>query len=199
MRLKALIPILLMLCPHLCTAIEWNERKYHEIELSIQLPQFGKNAYDVTTFGAKPTITPEANQKAIQNAIDQCSTKGGGRVIIPSGVTLTTGAIHLKSHVNLVVEKGATLRFAFNPQLYPIVETSWEGIDCYNLSPCIYAFQQTDIAITGNGTIDGNGSRQTWWPWCGASKFGWKEGMAGAAATLAGRRQHDQGCDHRAH
>ena len=177
MRLKALIPILLMLCPHLCTAIEWNERKYHEIELSIQLPQFGKNAYDVTTFGAKPTITPEANQKAIQNAIDQCSTKGGGRVIIPSGVTLTTGAIHLKSHVNLVVEKGATLRFAFNPQLYPIVETSWEGIDCYNLSPCIYAFQQTDIAITGNGTIDGNGSRQTWWPWCGASKFGWKEGM----------------------
>ena len=177
MRLKALIPILLMLCPHLCTAIEWNERKYHEIELSIQLPQFGKNTYDVTTFGAKPTITPEANQKAIQNAIDQCSMKGGGRVIIPSGVTLTTGAIHLKSHVNLVVEKGATLRFAFNPQLYPIVETSWEDIDCYNLSPCIYAFKQTDIAITGNGTIDGNGSRQTWWPWCGASKFGWKEGM----------------------
>ena len=177
MRLKALIPLLLMLCPHICTAIEWNERKYHEIELSIQLPQFGSNAYDVTTFGAKFSATPEANQKAIQSAIDQCSLKGGGRVVIPAGVTLITGAIHLKSRVNLVVEKGAILRFAFEPQLYPIVETSWEGIDCYNLSPCIYAFQQTDIAITGEGIIDGNGSRQTWWPWCGASKYGWKDGM----------------------
>ena len=57
------------------------------------------------------------------------------------------------------------------------METAWEGLDCFNLSPCIYAFQQTDIAISGKGTIDGGGSRQTWWPWCGAAKYGWKEGM----------------------
>ena len=158
-------------------AIEWDERKYNEIELSISLPQIGSNAYDVTTFGAKVSATPAQNQKAIQKAIDLCSKKGGGRVIIPASTTLVTGAIHLKSHVNLVVEKGAVLRFAFDPSLYPIVETSWEGVDCYNLSPCIYAFKQTDIAITGGGTIDGNGSRETWWPWCGAERYGWKAGM----------------------
>jgi len=178
MRYKQLISLLFCtLCPILCDAIEWNEKIYHEIELSIRLPQFGNNAYDVTTFGAKVNATPAQNQKVIQQAIDRCSQKGGGRVIIPAGTTLTTGAIHLKSHVNLVIEKGATLRFAFDPALYPIVETSWEGVDCYNLSPCIYAFQQADIAITGSGTIDGNGSRQTWWPWCGAEKYGWKAGM----------------------
>ena len=158
-------------------AIEWNEKVYREIERSIQQPRLSLTAYDVTQYGAKANATAAQNQQAIQKAIDQCSQKGGGRVIVPAGMTLLTGAIHLKSGVNLVIEEGATLKFAFDPTLYPIVETSWEGVDCYNLSPCIYAFQQTDIAITGRGTIDGNGSRQTWWPWGGAEKYGWKDGM----------------------
>ena len=136
MRYKQLISLLFCtLCPILCDAMEWNEKTYHEIELSIRLPQFGNNAYDVTTFGAKDNATPVQNQKAIQQAIELCSQKGGGRVIIPAGTTLTTGAIHLKSHVNLVIEKGATLRFAFDPALYPIVETSWEGLECFKLAP----------------------------------------------------------------
>jgi len=158
-------------------AFEWNEQKYRQIEQSIQAPQISGKDYLITKFGAKPTASAAVNQKAIQKAIDKCSKKGGGRVIVPAGMTFETGAISLKSHVNLVIEESAVLRFAFQPDLYPIVETSWEGLDCYNLSPCIYAFGQTDIALTGKGTIDGGGSKETWWPWCGAPHFGWKEGM----------------------
>ena len=89
---------------------------------------------------------------------------GGGRVVIPAG-TWHTGALRLLSHVNLVVSKGATLCFVFDTKLYPLVKTSWEELECWNYSPCIYAYQTTDIAITGEGTIDGGGSNATWWRW----------------------------------
>ncbi len=158
-------------------AKEWDEALYRQIEQSIQAPQISGKDYPITKFGAKPTATAAQNQQAIQKAIDKCAKKGGGRVVVPAGQTFTTGAIELKSHVCLHVEEGAVLHFAFEPDLYPIVETSWEGLECFNLSPCVYAFKATDIAITGRGTIDGGGSNQTWWPWCGAPKFGWKEGM----------------------
>ena len=168
--------MLCLLFPLLATANHWDETKYQQILQSIQQPQISGKDYLITKFGAKPTATAAENQKAIQKAIDKCSKKGGGRVIIPAGQTFKTGAISLKSHVNLHVEEGATLMFVFEPELYPIVETSWEGLECFNLSPCVYAFKQTDIAVTGKGTIDGGGSNDTWWPWCGAQHFGWKEG-----------------------
>ena len=133
--------------------------------------------FPITKYGAKSGNTAKKNQKAIQKAIDTCSKKGGGRVIVPAGQKFLTGAITLKSGVNLVVEDGAVLEFAFEPDLYPIVPTRWEGLDCWNLSPLIYAYQQKDIAITGKGTIDGGGSRETWWPWVSSPKFGFKEGM----------------------
>ena len=141
------------------------------------MPQFAAQDFPITKYGAKPTNTAKKNQKAIQKAIDTCNKKGGGRVIVPAGQKFLTGAITLKSGVNLVVEDGAVLEFAFEPDLYPIVPTRWEGLDCWNLSPLIYAYQQKDIAITGKGTIDGGGSRETWWPWVSSPKFGFKEGM----------------------
>ena len=122
--------------------------------------------------------TAAANQKAITKAIDACSNAGGGRVVVPPG-TFNNGAITLKSKVNLHVDKGAVLQFAFQPELYPIVPTRWEGLDCYNLQPCIYAYKQNDIAITGEGTIDGGGENSTWWKWCGAPRYGWKHGEVG--------------------
>ena len=177
MNQKTLLTVLFLLIPALAFAIDWDEGKYRQIEQSIQKPQISGKDYNIQKFGAKPEASAADNQKAIQKAIDRCSRKGGGRVVVPAGMTFETGAISLKSHVNLVIEEGAVLRFAFQPDLYPIVETSWEGLDCYNLSPCVYAFQQTDIAVTGKGTIDGGGSRQTWWPWCGADRFGWRPGI----------------------
>ena len=168
------------------SALEWDTLRYQQIERSILPPHLNDAEVFITRCGAKPTASAIQNQKAIQKAINRCTRQGGGRVVVPAGQRFLTGAIELKSGVNLVVEEGAVLEFAFEPQLYPIVETSWEGLDCYNLSPCIYAFKATDIAISGKGTIDGGGNRDTWWPWCGATKYGWKEGIA---SQKSGARQ----------
>ena len=163
----------------------WDLQQYKQIEQSIRMPQFADKDYVITKYGAKATNTAAKNQKAIQKAIDKCSQKGGGRVIIPSGQRFLTAAIQLKSGVNLVIDEGAVLEFVFEPELYPIVPTRWEGLDCWNLSPLIYAYQAKDIAITGKGTIDGGGSNETWWPWCGSKKFGMKEG--GIAQNMGAR------------
>ena len=168
---------LCLLFPLAAAAQQWDEAQYKQIEQSIRVPQFADKVYVITKYGAKATNTAAQNQKAIQKAIDKCSKKGGGRVVIPAGEKFLTGAITLKNGVNLHVEEGAVLEFAFQPELYPIVETSWEGLECFNLSPCVYAFGAKDIAITGKGTIDGGGSNDTWWPWNGNPRFGWKEGM----------------------
>ena len=172
----------------LTAAQGWDAALYKQIEQSIRQPQFADKEFPITKYGAKTDATAAKNQKAIQKAIDLCSKKGGGRVIVPAGQKFLTGAIQLKSGVNLVVEEGAILEFVFEPELYPIVETSWEGLECFNLSPCVYAFKAKDIAITGKGTIDGGGSNDTWWPWNGNPRFGWKEGMisqrAGSRARL---------------
>ena len=163
-----------LLAPFTAWADGW-DTQYRQIEQSIRQPKFADREFNITKYGAKPAAKAAVNQKAINRAIAACSKAGGGRVVVPAG-TFNTGAITLKSHVNLVVEEGATLQFAFEPDLYPVVLTRWEGLDCWNISPCIYAYQETDIAITGKGVIDGGGSRDTWWPWCGATKYGWKEG-----------------------
>ena len=177
MKKRTLWLVLSILVPMMASAQSWDEAMYKQIEQSIREPQFADKSYPITKYGASPEATAAKNQKAIQKAIDQCSKKGGGKVIVPAGQKFLTGAITLKSGVNLVVEEDAVLEFAFEPELYPIVETSWEGLECFNLSPCVYAFGAKDIAITGKGTIDGGGSNDTWWPWNGNPRFGWKEGM----------------------
>ena len=98
---------------------EWDEQLYRQIEQSIQTPQIEGSDYDITKFGAKTSATAAQNQKAIQKAIDKCSKKGGGRVIIPAGQTFKTGAIQLKSHVNLHVEEGAVLLLPLRLQTSP--------------------------------------------------------------------------------
>ena len=176
-----------LLMPAIAHAQNWDQAQYKQIEQSIREPQFADKTYLITKYGAKTDATAAQNQKAIQKAIDQCSKKGGGKVVVPAGCKFLTAAIQLKSGVNLEVQEGAVLEFAFEPELYPIVETSWEGLECFNLSPCVYAFKAKDIAITGKGTIDGGGSRETWWPWVGNARFGYKEGPAqnkGARARL---------------
>lgn len=153
--------LLCLLFPLALSASVW-ETKYKEIEQSIRVPQFADRTYNITKYGASLKASAAQNQKAINKAINACSKAGGGRVVIPAG-TWKTGALRLKSHVNLVIEKGATLFFEFDRSLYPLVETRWEGLDCINYSPLIYAYKETDIAITGEGVIDGNGSDETWW------------------------------------
>ncbi|MDD6530151.1 MAG: glycoside hydrolase family 88 protein [Prevotella copri] len=178
--------LLALLLPVCAFAAGWDDNEYKRIEQSIQLPKIAERQFLITSFGAKTTATAAQNQKAINKVISLVSKKGGGKVIIPKG-TWNTGAIELKSHVNLVLEEGATLHFAFEPKLYPLVRTSWEGLACWNYSPCIYAYKATDIAITGKGTIDGGGNNDTFWQWNGSPRFGYKEGVTKESQKLGSR------------
>ena len=128
----------------------------------VKAPDFAMRDFVITDFGATPG---EDCTEAIARAIAACHEAGGGRVVAPQGVWLT-GAVHLKSNVNLHLAQGATLRFNPEPQKYlPVVLTRFEGIECMNYSPLIYAFEQENVAITGQGTLDGSASLETWWAW----------------------------------
>ncbi len=127
----------------------------------IQAPVFPDRDFNIVAFGAKPGADCT---EAIHAAIEACHQAGGGRVVVPAGEWLT-GAVRLKSNVNLHVVEGATLRWTFDLEKYPVVFTRWEGIECMNYSPFIYAFEQQNIAITGKGTLDGGATWETWWDW----------------------------------
>lgn len=108
--------------------------------------------FPITDYGAKPGGEAD-NTKAIAAAIEACNQAGGGRVVVPAGTWLT-GPIHFKSNVNLCLEENAVLSFTDNPSDYlPAVMTSWEGLECYNYSPLLYAFECRNVAITGKGTL----------------------------------------------
>ncbi|MDR2917164.1 MAG: glycoside hydrolase family 28 protein [Tannerella sp.] len=96
------------------------------------------------------------NTSAFSKAIEHLSQKGGGRLIIPSGVWFT-GPVVLKSNINLHLEDRAIILFSPDKDLYPIIETSFEGLDTYRCQSPVSGTDLENIAITGSGAIDGNG------------------------------------------
>src|SRR5229473_6106693 len=141
----------------------------------IKAPTFPTRDFSVTSFGAKADGQTDCTD-AFRKAIEACSKAGGGRVVVPAGEFLT-GAIHLKSNVNLHVTKSATIKFSQDPRKYlPVIFTRWEGMELMNYSPFIYAFKQTNVAVTGEGVIDGQADCEHWWPWKGRTQCGWKKG-----------------------
>lgn len=128
----------------------------------VRAPSFADRVFDVRDFGAVGDGAT-GNTEAFRRAIEACHEQGGGLVRIPTG-TWTTGPIHLRSNVNLHLAKDALVRFSTRSSDYlPVVFTRWEGTECYNYSPLIYARECENIAITGEGTLDGQG--QAWWHW----------------------------------
>jgi polygalacturonase len=149
---------------------------------NIKKPDFPDREFNITDFGAVGDGTTLCTNAFI-NAIDSCHHSGGGKVIVPEGIFFT-GAIHLKSNVNLYISEKALIKFSTNPSDYlPVVYTRFEGTECYNYSPLIYAFEQDNIAITGQGTLDGQGSYTSWWAWT--------QSAGGDVANL--RNQAEQG------
>jgi polygalacturonase len=154
----------------------------------IKPPVFPNRTFLITKYGAKGDGLTNCTG-AFQKAIVACSKAGGGRVVVPQG-TFLSGAIHLNNNVNLVVSKGATIKFSKDPSDYlPVVFSRWEGTELMNYSPFIYAFDQRNIAITGEGTLDGQSGNDSWWPWNGRANYGWKEGTPNQRADRTALQQ----------
>lgn len=126
----------------------------------VQRPSFPAYQVNILDFGAKGDgIT--LNTTSINKAIDAVHEQGGGKVVVPAGVWLT-GPIVLKSNVNFHVEANALVVFSDDYTLYPINNTSFEGLDTRRCQAPIYAKDAENIAITGQGVFDGSGD--SWRP-----------------------------------
>jgi DNA sulfur modification protein DndE len=121
---------------------------------------FRTDTFNILKFGASPGGVA-LNSEAINKAIKECSAKGGGVVIIPPGLWLT-GPILLQNHVNLHVASGAIVQFTDDTNLYPLIQTNWEGVDAIRAHSPIYGVDLENIAVTGKGILDGAG--QAWRP-----------------------------------
>lgn len=107
--------------------------------------------HSIGEFGAKPDGS--RCTEAFAKAVAVCAEAGGGRVVVPAG-TWSTGPIRLRSDIELHLEDGAVVEFSDDPKDYlPAVPSSWEGLECLNLSPLVYAYGCTNVAITGKGTL----------------------------------------------
>lgn len=146
-------------------------QKAEAIYQNTTVPSFPDRDFNVVDFGAVGDGQTDCS-KAIHAAINECSSQGGGRVLVPAGRFLS-GPIHLESSVNLHLDEAAVVLFHTDPSHYlPEVFTRWEGIEHMGYSPLIYAFGKTNIAITGKGTLDGQANVTTWWPWKGNKEWG---------------------------
>ncbi len=142
---------------------------------SIKTPDFPERDFVISDFGALGDGKHDCSV-AFKRAIKACSSAGGGRVLVPAGNWLS-GPIHFESNVNLHLSKGATIKFYTDPERYlPEVFTRWEGMEYMGYSPLIYAYEKENIAITGEGTLDGQADETTWWPWKGNKEWG-REGF----------------------
>lgn len=140
----------------------WQPSK--EILARIVAPTFSNREYVVPSDLRCTDQSIDARGK-INALIATCSQAGGGTVVLRSGTFFAKGPVLLRSHVNLKLEAGATLKFTEDPNAYlPVVFTRWECTECYNYCPLIYARDAENIAITGSGTIDGNAEHSfgTW-------------------------------------
>ena len=118
----------------------------------LEIYVFPEKDFPITKYGAKPGDV-KATTAAFAKAMAACNKAGGGRVVVPAGEWLT-GPVHFLSYCNLYLSEGAKLVFDDDLNLYyPAVQASWEGAECMNISPLLYAFECENIAISGPGTL----------------------------------------------
>ena len=169
LKMTGFVPVILgVLCACQSTSTEQHNDTYIEDLYEalpfdmpvVQRPSFPDYQVDIRDFGAKAD-GETLNTEAINNAIKVVSEKGGGKVVIPEGLWLT-GPVVLQNNVNLHVEKNALVLFSGDADLYPLVRTSFEGLDMLRCQSPISAMNAENIAITGDGVLDGSGD--SWRP-----------------------------------
>jgi polygalacturonase len=152
----------------------------------ISRPILKRDTFSITRYGAVPDGTT-INTKAINDAIEDCSRKGGGVVLVPQGLWVS-GPIVLRSGVNLHVDRAAILQFSSDKSLYPIVAGNWEGHPAARCQSPISGTDLENIAITGSGIIDGSGDA---WRWIAKDRLTdgeWKQKLAtGGMVTEDGK------------
>ncbi len=145
------------------------------IQDQVRAPKFADRVFNIVDHGAVADGQTNCTE-AFAAAIDACNQAGGGQVLVPAG-RYFTGPIHLKSNVNLYLADDATILFSTEPSDYlPAVLTRFEGMELWNYSPLIYAYECTNVAVTGAGTLDGQAGETNWWPWKGKEEYGWVSG-----------------------
>ncbi|HEY4335792.1 MAG TPA: glycoside hydrolase family 28 protein [Puia sp.] len=180
MRLFSTSILLLITCNLFAQNYTWSNLP------TIHKPVFKKDTFNITKYGAiADGVT--LNTKAINETIDACSRKGGGVVLVPSGVWIT-GPIVLKSNVNLHVDRAAILQFTDDKDQYPIIAGNWEGHPAARCQSPVSGNDLENIAITGGGIIDGSGDGWRWIAKDRLTEGEWKHKIAsGGVVTEDGK------------
>lgn len=133
------------------------------VSIPFEISKVKEGQFPNNTVFVKDYLTTGEEHTCIQKAVDACKKVGGGTVVVGKGNWIS-GSIHLYSNLCLVLEKGAEIYFLQEFEAYlPVVFTRWEGMECYNYSPLIYAKDCNNIAIMGEGKLVGGG--EAWWHW----------------------------------
>ena len=125
----------------------------------IPLPVFNEQSFSIKDYGGV-NDGQTLNTDAFRKTIAACVAAGGGYVVVPPGVWLT-GPIELKSNINLTIQRGALILFTKDHTQYPMISASSKSTNYVTASP-IYGYGLNNVAITGEGVIDGSG--ETWRP-----------------------------------
>jgi len=143
--------------------------KRDNILKNIVPPEISENTMLLTEFGAIGDSVTDC-KPAFDKAIQACKEQKGGKIVVPAGTYIVNGPIHLTNNLCIELQKGSRLVFGTNPSDYlPAVLTSWEGTFLYNYSPFIYGYQLENVAIIGEGVIDGN-ARDSFSKWADNQK-----------------------------
>lgn len=158
MKRNVLLLVLFFVMTH--SAVAQNQFDYLYAGLPFEMPlltapKFPNYKVDITDFGGRGDGT-HLNTEAFKKAIDALTAKGGGMLVVPAGIWFT-GPITLQSNINLHLKERAIILFSPDKDLYPLVETSFEGLDTRRCQSPVSGKNLTNVAITGSGAIDGNG------------------------------------------
>ena len=112
-------------------------------DVTVELPEIPARQFPITSYANDVNV-----------AMTACATAGGGRVVVPKGTWLSKGPVKFRSNCALELAEGAVLEFTDDPKDYlPAVHTTWEGSECMNYSPLVYAYGCTNVAIVGRGEL----------------------------------------------